>query len=133
MIVNIMRKTANFFLLFVVILFLLACQSAVDQQLQAEEQTKRIQGIYVYGHEVNTFQKCGSKKTLWVIGDNSVLHDLQGQYYKLISHPYEDVYLELDGTLLPRATDGFAVDYDGQINIKKIFSMQKKSEFNCVN
>ncbi len=127
MIFNILKKTANSFLLFAVALFLPACHLAVDKQ------TNIIHGTYVYGHEVNTFKKCGSNKVLWVIGDNFILHDLEEKYYKLTSHPYEEVYLELDATFLPRATDGFAMDYDGQINITKIFFMRKKLKVDCVN
>lgn len=77
-------------------------------------------GAYIYGHEVNSFQPCGSEKEYWVIGDNDVLQGLSEGYSEKSHKAYTPVYVTVNGELMGKATDGFAADYDGQLKVSYV-------------
>jgi hypothetical protein len=119
------------FVVVIVLILIQACSSQSEYKTQLYNEEQKITGYYIFGHEVNTFQPCHQKNIYWVLGSNKTLEVLNQEYSKYTSEPYEEVYLELEGDYRGKATDGFAMDYEGQINIRKIIAVKKKSQNNC--
>ena len=95
----------------------------------SEEQ--RYQGYYVFGHEVRTFQPCGSKNVYWVRADDTISKRLRAEHEKLTAKPYEPIYVEVKGHLTGKAVEGFAANYDGQIVVKSIDMIRAKQQNDC--
>ncbi|PKM44317.1 MAG: hypothetical protein CVV05_11240 [Gammaproteobacteria bacterium HGW-Gammaproteobacteria-1] len=53
------------------------------------------------------------------------------KYSKLTTEPHEEVFAQIVGQQLGKATDGFAMDYDGQIQVIELIFMKKKSDTDC--
>ena len=90
-----------------------------------------IAGHYIYGHEVNTFQPCDKEGTFWVMGSNEELEVLRKEYLNYASNPYDEVFVEIAGDYLGKPSDGFAMNYDGKIQVEKMMTMRKKSDTDC--
>lgn len=120
-----MSKINKLFVVFFLMISMQACHA------ESELDHKEMRGSYIYGHEVNTFKPCGQKKVFWVLGEDKTLLALKNQYKKYTRKPYAEVYLEMSGTLKPSASDGFAMDYDGQVLIGKILIMKNISKELC--
>jgi NlpE C-terminal OB domain len=88
-------------------------------------------GHYIYGHEVNSFQPCDREETLWVRGSNEQLELMKKEYLNYASKPYEEVFIEITGDYLDKSSDGFAMDYDGQIQVERLITIRKKSDSDC--
>ncbi len=88
-------------------------------------------GFYVFGHEVRTFQPCGSDTVFWVKAEADISKQLREAHQKLTSKPYEPVYVEVKGYLADKATAGFAADYDGQIVIEAVDLVRAQQENDC--
>ena len=116
----------------VFLLFILpACGSSAESDAASSIDKNKLKGHYIYGHEENSFQPCNQKKVFWVIGDNNILLLLEENYLRYTSTSYEEVYLEISGEYKAKAKDGFAMDYDGQIQVLKMLQMRKKMEQDC--
>ena len=81
-------------------------------------------GRYVFGHEVESFQPCGSKKSYWAAADETTLQslrDISNQLRRERHQPYPPIYLEVTGAVDTKSKrDGFAEGYDGLFFIRKI-------------
>ena len=88
-------------------------------------------GFYVFGHEVRTFQPCGSDQVYWVKADQKISQQLRKEHHKLTSKPYEPVYVEVKGHLIQKAAEGFAAEYDGQIVIDGIDLVRPRQKEDC--
>jgi hypothetical protein len=53
------------------------------------------------------------------------------KYDKLTTEPYEEVFAQIIGKQLGNSTDGFAMDYDDQIQVIELILMKKKSDTDC--
>lgn len=53
------------------------------------------------------------------------------KYSKLATEPYEEVFANIVGKRLGKATDGFAADYDGKIQVIELMLMRKSSDTDC--
>jgi len=93
--------------------------------------TEAYRGFYIFGHEVRTFQPCGSNKVYWVKAEPGISKKLREEHQKLTVKPYESIYVELQGRLLAKAAEGFAADYDGQIAIEAVDLVQAKQKEDC--
>lgn len=127
---NIVALTQKVVVIFI-LLSIQACGSQPVYQAQMYEEKQKLTGHYIYGHEVNSFQPCGKKQVYWVTGSNKNLQLLEQSYKKYTTKPYAEVYLELTGNFIDKASDGFAMDYDGQIIVIKIIEMKRKSKMDC--
>ena len=116
---------------FSIIVLLQACNTMEKNQPQIETEEQSLAGHYIYGHEVNTFQPCDKEGTFWVIGSNEELEVLRKEYLNYASKPYDEVFAEIAGDYLGKSSDGFAMDYDGQIQVEKMMTMRKKSDTDC--
>ena len=90
-----------------------------------------VEGIFVYGHEVRTFQPCGTHRVLWVRGSDRILTALRESHGVLTSQDYEEVYVKLRGEELPGVDDGFARDYDGVWIVEEVLKIRKRKDGDC--
>lgn len=124
---NLLQK----FILVLVLLLIQACSSQSEHKTQLYNEEQKITGYYIVGHEVNSFQPCNQKKIYWVLGSNKMLEVLNQEYSKYTSEPYDEAYVEIFGDYMGKALDGFAMDYDGQIMVRKMVKMEKNSKNIC--
>lgn len=127
---NTMKHGASV-LIFILFAILQACDNFSNSEIESAVQERVYKGYYIYGHEANTFQPCGQQTVYWVNGPTDVLDILQRNYNENTSRPYEEVFVELTGNIAGKASDGFAMDYDGQFSVLKLLSMKKKSKNDC--
>ena len=126
-----MKKFINYLIIFFTLVSLQACSSTEKSLHQADAEEKTLIGHYIYGHEVNSFKPCGHKDVFWVLGPNEILDLMAETYSHHAANPYDEVYVKITGDYINKASDGFAMDFDGQIQVKKIFFMKKKSNTDC--
>ena len=50
------------------------------------------------------------------------------KYSALATKAYDEVFVEIKGDFESKASDGFAMDYDGQINILALVQMKNKQQ-----
>jgi hypothetical protein len=83
-----------------------------------------LRGRFYWGHEVESFQPCGSKKAYWVKGDKKVLQPLRDRTERLREQrgkPYQPIYVEAVGTIDTKSKrEGFAEDYQGHFHLRKV-------------
>ena len=83
-----------------------------------------LRGRYAFGHEVESFRPCGSRKSYWVQGGDRTLQPLRQRAERLREmrgKPYQPIYVEATGTIDTRSKrDGFARDYDGVVHLRKV-------------
>jgi hypothetical protein len=81
-------------------------------------------GRFYWGHEVQSFRPCGSKKAYWVRGEEKTLKPVRERAEKLRQlrgKPYQPVYIEALGKIDTKSKrEGFAEDYDGLFNLRKV-------------
>ena len=78
-------------------------------------------GAYVFGHEVRSFQPCGSSKIYWVKPANpQVSADLQKHHRELGVRPYGRIHVVVSGRPSNEKTVGFAQSYDGYFEVSKV-------------
>jgi len=126
-----MKKTVLLTSILFALLSIQACYSSEDTNASANDVRQAIKGHYIYGHEENSFRPCGQNKTFWVNGSIKNLTMLEQKYKSLTSKPYEPVFAELKGQYTGKASDGFAMDYDGQFQLTAIIRVNKKSTGDC--
>lgn len=143
-----MRKLMGYFIALTIMLAMQACSSPatptahIETVVQnaaaktspnnlAKTETNNLTGHYVYGPEADAFQPCNQTPTYWVTGPAKLLANMAARYNQLASEPYEKVFVSISGEYRPKATDGFAMDYDGQIQINKLMEMRKASADDC--
>ncbi|WP_017220672.1 hypothetical protein [Moritella dasanensis] len=126
-----MKKTANYLIALLMLVLIQACTATVEEQRQAETKVPTIFGHYTYGHEVNSFRPCGEKQDFWVKGSNDTLELMTQKYSALVTKLYDEVFVEIKGNFESKASDGFAMDYDGQVNILELVHMKNKHASDC--
>jgi heat shock protein HslJ len=94
-------------------------------------QSVSYRGFYVFGHEVRTFQPCGSDTVYWIRADEAISKQLRDTHQKLTVKPYEPIYIEVQGHLTAKATEGFAADYDGQFVIGALNLSRARQKEDC--
>jgi len=89
------------------------------------QQRSQMSGLYTFGHEVETFQRCRGKHVFWVTGVSSLLQQMQQQHADLTvaQPPYTPVFVRVRAQRSKEPTDGFAADYDGLMEIHQLISM----------
>lgn len=98
--------------------------------VSANEQVLRYRGRYTNGHEVNTFCPQINSQCYWLSSTTSVqirqqLKKISEQY---TDKPYQSVCVVLRGKIDRKTKrDGFAADYDGFIEIYKVFGLCNKT------
>jgi hypothetical protein len=93
-------------------------------------------GLFYWGHEVESFQPCGSKKSFWVEGDEKTLQPLRDRTEKLRKErgkPYQPIYVEAAGLFETKSKrEGFAESYDGLFRLHKVARVSALVPKGCV-
>ena len=83
-----------------------------------------LRGRFYWGHEVESFQPCGSRKAYWVQGDEKILHPLRDRTERLREQrgkPYQPIYVEAVGAIDTKSKrEGFAQNYHGLFHLLKV-------------
>ena len=83
-----------------------------------------MRGRLHWGHEVRSFQPCGSRSAYWVRADEKTLQRLRERAEESRaqrSKPYPPLYLEAVGEIDTKSTrEGFARDYEGVLNLREV-------------
>ena len=93
-----------------------------------------VRGIYTWGNEVETLSPCNSDKTYWLEGSEALLAPLQELALKkadAANEAYQPIYVEVQVRHAGRATDGFAVDYDGVMQLQAVQSASDRVPADC--
>jgi hypothetical protein len=90
-----------------------------------------VDGLYVYGHEVRTFQPCGSHRIFWVQGAERILTALRESHAVVTTDSYEEVFVRLKGEELPKVDEGYARDYDGVWLVQEVLVIRKRKDGDC--
>ena len=98
---------------------------------QAKTESGNFSGHYVFGHEVRTFQPCNTDKVYWVKADEAVSRRLREAHNELTKKAYASIYIEIQGRIMGKATDGFAADYDGQLFVERIKIIRDRRLDDC--
>ena len=94
----------------------------------------RVSGHYSWGHEVESFQPCGSTLSFWVVGDQALLQPLRDKAAQLSAasgEPYQPIHVEIIVVSEGKAKDGFAADYNGVYRVTGVHSVSAVSPPNC--
>ena len=98
---------------------------------QANTDSENFYGHYVFGHEVRTFQPCNTDKVYWVKADETISQRLREAHNQLTKKAYASIYIEIQGRIMGKATDGFASDYDGQLFVERIKLIRERRRDDC--
>ena len=93
-----------------------------------------VKGIYTWGPEVETFSPCNTNKTYWLEGSETMLAPLQEMALKKAdagNEAYQPIYVELQAAQAGKATDGFAADYDGLMQLHQVVHSSSKVPTAC--
>ena len=93
-----------------------------------------LEGHYIWGVEVNTFQPCGSDLIYWVDAADTLQFHLTREHERLTSEPYEAVFVRLSGSVgeVPSLyRDTFPGDYDGMITIDRLDEIRAATPDDC--
>ena len=87
------------------------------------ESPKLVKGVYTWGADVETLSRCITDKTYWLEGREELLAPLQDLAMKkadAANEAYQPIYVEAQVVYAGKATDGFAVDYDGVMQLQAV-------------
>ncbi|WP_428356048.1 META domain-containing protein [Methyloprofundus sp.] len=98
--------------------------------VSANEQAQRYRGQYTYGHEVNTFCPANNSQCYWINPATSAQLSQQLPQLSVANtqRPFQPICVILQGRI-DRETkaDGFAADYDGLIEIEKVYGLCRQT------
>ena len=91
-----------------------------------------VAGAYVFGHEVRSFQPCGSSKTYWVrAAKPEVSVRLRKRHEELGAQPYGRIYVVLSGMPVEEETTGFAQSFDGYFDVSRLLQSDGRFPADC--
>lgn len=91
---------------------------------EAKEEFRVVKGTLIWGHEAHSFKAEGDSLEYWVDDNTGVL---EKDYQATVgdgAQPYTPVYVELKVRDMGKATDGFALDYDGVYRVEEVVSIK---------
>ncbi len=92
----------------------------------------RVAGAYGFGHEVRSFQPCGSSKTYWAKPVTPEISMLLRKYHReLGAPPYGRIYVVVSGRPSDEITVGFAESYDGYFEISEVLQAARRIPPDC--
>lgn len=91
-----------------------------------------VAGAYIFGHEVRSFQPCGSSKVYWVKpvspGISAVLRK---HHTELAVPPYGQIYVVVSGWPSDERTAGFAQSYEGYFVVSEVLQAARQIPPDC--
>ncbi len=81
----------------------------------------RVAGAYIFGHEVRSFQPCGSTKIYWAkVVSPKISASLRKRHTELAARPYGRIYVVVSGRPIDEKTVGFAESSAGYFEISEL-------------
>jgi putative lipoprotein len=78
-----------------------------------------LRGHLIYGHESHEFTPCGEGDPYWILdGTNG---DLPEIYRNLAAGPFEPVFAEVRGLVIPEPGPGFGAGHDRQLRVTDLY------------
>jgi uncharacterized membrane protein len=77
-----------------------------------------LRGHLIYGHEARELKPCTEEPSYWV--QDGTQGDLPEVYGNLAVSPYQPVFVEVRGLLIPEKGPGFAEAYNSQIRVTEL-------------
>ena len=93
-----------------------------------------VKGIYFWGPEVETISPCNTNQTFWLDGSEGALAPLEEMALdkaNRANEAYQPIYAELRVVRKGQATDGFAVEYDGVVELQEVVASNAEVPANC--
>lgn len=93
-----------------------------------------LRGYYTFGHEVESFQPCGSLQLFWITGPDTLLRPMRDRALALAEaagEPYQPLYVEIKGASEGRAEEGFAARYDAVYRITDVARISETEPASC--
>lgn len=94
-------------------------------------QEGEFQGYLVLGHELQTFQPCGSPTVYWANADETIRDVLWSLYEEKIKIPHEPLYARVKGGIGGRPEGGFASNYPAVFEINSVSVLRSREEMDC--
>lgn len=92
---------------------------------ELEFSNRPIKGLITFGHEVRTFEPCGSAKVYWIKDlPDAKLSKMYQDKTNSQSAPYTPMMAELVLKNIGKAHEGFAEQYDGVLELVEIISVE---------
>jgi len=94
---------------------------------------KIVEGWVTIGHEVRSFEPCGKKQALWLMGDAPALKEIINAYGQVLSQatPYQKLLMIIAGELDAPPTEGFGADYEAGFKATRL--MRVSPDGNCMD
>lgn len=89
----------------------------------APSQPEVIKGVFFWGPEVETISPCNTNQSYWLEGNEILLAPLEELALakaNQANEAYQPIYAELRVVRKGQATDGFAVEYDGVVELQEV-------------
>ncbi len=92
----------------------------------------RVAGAYVFGHEVRSFQSCGSSKIYWTRAVSPEISALLRKHHtELGARLNGRIYVVVSGRPSDEKTAGFAGSYDGNFEISEVLQAARQIPPDC--
>lgn len=89
------------------------------------------EGLYVYGHEVESFHPCGDTAAYWFVAPADARALLRARHDSITNKPYEPIFVRVRGSVSNEKTAGFAADYDGYFAADAILEARAARSGDC--
>lgn len=89
------------------------------------------QGYLVLGHELRTFQPCGSPTVYWAEADESIRDVLRSIYDEKAQVPHQPLYARVKGAIGDRPEGEFASNYPAVFEISSVSMLRPREEMDC--
>lgn len=104
-------------------------KASLDQPSSIQAQTFLVRGEAVIGHEVRTITPCGSNQQFWL----DIPVELTQQISKLSPAPYQPMYGEFIGYLVPPSKTGYNGDYTARFKVDHVNFITAENPNRCQN
>ncbi len=104
-------------------------KASLDQPDSIKPQTFLIRGEVVIGTEVRTLKPCGSSQQFWL----DIPAELKQKTMNLSSIPYQAMYGEVIGHLIPPSKTGYNGDYSARFKVENINIISAENPNRCKN
>lgn len=92
--------------------------------LSRMEDTERLRGHLVWGHEMRSFTECETGRTAWVYELAGV--DLGEVTEGLTTEPYQPLFVEIVGKWMPKSEHGFAAAFDETLSVQRLLRAERE-------
>lgn len=93
--------------------------------LGCKEEPKYIpthKGLFVYGNQLNSFTPCNEDRMYWVEG--RAAKQIQARHGTMTRRPFQPIYVEIQGRVLPPSNQYPMEAHDGSIRIDTVLTAQ---------